>query len=173
MPNSIKARLTAMENLKNVLEQLVEGLGDPSNHYFLSAVYYQQEDGKRVYIASMYLHQDSAWNLQLEADALALDVLLHRQEPDRPTRISIPYEVIYQVQRNHTGGLYTDEDTIYSSAQALSKLKWPPQESPPDRTKMVGNSRNCLPEPQAVSAWITSAWITSAWITNHCSRILE
>jgi hypothetical protein len=134
MPNSIKARLTAMENLKNVLEQLVEGLGDPSNHYFLSAVYYQQEDGKRVYIASMYLHQDSAWNLQLEADALALDVLLHWQEPDRPTRISIPYEVIYQVQRNHTGGLYTDEDTIYSSAQALSKLKWLPQESPPDCT---------------------------------------
>ena len=55
-----------------------------------------------------------------------MDVLLHRQEPDR--RIRLPCEVIWQIQRNNTGGIFTEEDTMYYSAQALSKLKYSPQE---------------------------------------------
>ena len=99
------------------LKQMIVDLASSDQHYMVSANYYdfldQSRPHPRRYMAIIYFHQDSAWDLAIDQQELLADVLLSPDKDAPRERIRIPYNQIYQVARNQTGGLFTEEDSVY------------------------------------------------------------
>lgn len=113
-------------DLLQVLQRVVTGLADPDNHYMISANYYDhiipgQSKYDRWFIAIMYLHQESAWNVELGSDEILMDLILNRDEPREMYRIKIPYDEIWQVQEGHSPA-FTDKDQVFYDSEVLKKL---------------------------------------------------
>jgi hypothetical protein len=105
---------------------LVLGLADPDNHYMISANYYEYiipglPKSDRWYIAIIYVHQDSAWNVELATDGIMMDVILNNEKPEEKYRIRIPYEEVWQVQEGHSPA-FTDKDQVFYDYDVLKKL---------------------------------------------------
>ena len=115
---------SSTQDLLPVLHQVAAGLAQPTNHYMLLAHWYDYEGG-RVLFPAVYLHLDAAWNVELLADVVAVDVLLDRSKPEQRWRITIPYAEIYGVKyyagENFTG-TFTDRHSIYFNDETMASL---------------------------------------------------
>ena len=113
--------------LLSVIKQMIADLANPNQHYMVSANYLEFVDGNREYlrryIAIIYVHRDSARNVAIDQQGLLLDALLSPDKDAPWERIRLPYSQIYEVARNQTGGMFTDEDSVYHEP---AKLRMPP-----------------------------------------------
>ena len=102
---------------------MIADLNSPDQHYMVSANYFEflDEDREhpRRYIAIIYIHQASVWNVDVDQQGILLDVLLSPNENALRERIRLPYSQIYEVASNQTGGMFTDEDSVYHEPAKL------------------------------------------------------
>ena len=117
LADSVDPRLLA------ALKRMTVDLDSPDHHYMVSANYYdfldQSRPHPRRYMAIIYFYQD----LAVDQQGLLADVLLSPNKDAPCERIRISYTQIYQVARNQTGGLFTEEDSVYYEP---AKFKMPP-----------------------------------------------
>jgi hypothetical protein len=105
-----------------VVRQVVAGLADAANSYFLNAIYYEFEGQKR-FTADIYLQADDVRRPVATDDALEVDVHLHPRSGEwHPIRI--PYAVIWRIQQSRSGGMqFTGADPeLFVDNQVLSQL---------------------------------------------------
>ncbi|WP_020597287.1 hypothetical protein [Spirosoma panaciterrae] len=80
-------------------------------------------DHSRQYMCPIFVHQDSAANIDFDEQDMLLDTFFS-PEPGAPAkRIRIPYDQIYQIARNSVGGMFIKEDSVYRES---SRFKVPP-----------------------------------------------
>ena len=98
------------EELASALQQVVDGLSDPDNHFTVSANYYDHltpgRVGERWYIAQIWLNTDTTSNVELIDDGLACDIRLNQHDRDQISRILLPYDQIWSVQSINAKDLY-------------------------------------------------------------------
>ena len=98
------------KELESALQQVVDGLSDPDNHFTVSANYYDHltpgRVGERWYIAQIWLNSDTTSNLELTDDGLACDVRLNKHDRDQISRILLPYSQIWSIQSINAKNLY-------------------------------------------------------------------
>ena len=106
---------------------MLADLIDADNHWMVSASYLEYLDadcaGRRLYLAPVHFHVDSAWTIVLAEMGVELNVLMTPNPKGRRFRVRIPYDQIYNVARKPGGGLFTQQDSVYYD---LSKLVMPP-----------------------------------------------
>ncbi|GAB3715776.1 hypothetical protein GCM10027592_56480 [Spirosoma flavus] len=114
-------------HLLTVLKQMVADYSDSDCHYMVSASYFDFVDSERQhtrqYMAPIYVHQDSAANIDFDEQGVLLDTFFSPEQDTPAERIRIPYDQIYRIARSSTGGLFTNEDTVYNEP---SRFKMPP-----------------------------------------------
>ena len=117
--------------LREVLKKMAADITNPDSHHLVSASYFDFVDSQRPYtrryMCPIYVHQDSASNLDFDEQGILLDTFFSPEEGTPAERIHIPYDQIYSVAKSPTGGLYTDEHRLYSEP---SKFKMPPIPKP-------------------------------------------
>ncbi len=113
--------------LLSVIKQMIADLANPNQHHMVSANYLefvdQDHEHPRRYIALIYIHRNSARNVAVDPQGLLLDALLSPDKDAPWERIRLPYSQIYEVASNQTGGMFTDEDSVYHEP---AKLRMPP-----------------------------------------------
>lgn len=93
--------------LQAALTQLISDLSGSETQYMVAANYYEHQTenrlGQRRYIAQIWLHPDSVWNLVAGDQGLLCDVKLNRNDLSQTSRILVPYSEIWKIQKNHDG----------------------------------------------------------------------
>ena len=96
--------LKLLEVLKAMLADLIEA----DNHWMVSAYYLEYLDadyaGRRLYLAPVHFHVDSAWQVLLAERGIELDALMIPRPDGRRVRIRVPYDQIYNVGINCKSG---------------------------------------------------------------------
>lgn len=111
----------ASHPLVAILEQVTAGLRDPRNHYLVLTSYLEILSGS-VLLGSLHLHQESAWELVVEPDALTCEVLLSPYAGRAPVRVA--YASIWQVQHSHSPQFGADDEDglLYIDNRALDSF---------------------------------------------------
>ena len=116
-------QITLEPALKAVLTQLISDLSGLETQYMVAANYYEHQTenrlGERWYIAQIWLHPDSVWNLVVGEQGLLCDVKLNRNNLSQVSRILLPYSEIWKIQKNDDG-LFTDADNVYYRIDKLN-----------------------------------------------------
>lgn len=113
-------------NLHAALEEMLQGLKDPANHYMVIATYFEyinsdDEDLDKYNFAVVYFHKEAVWDVLLSERSLQADVLLDRDNPSEKYRIQIPLEEIWKVQKS-SNTTFTDEGTLFYSGSVFKKM---------------------------------------------------
>lgn len=112
--------------LQTILQQMLIDLGDEANHYMLMANYYEhistEKANERWYIANIYVHKNAVVNVFFDEESISLGVRLNLDNLHQIDEIKIGLDQICRIQKNRTGGIFSDEDDIYVQ---LSKLNLP------------------------------------------------
>jgi len=117
------------EGLRLALEQMLEDLNNPVNHYMISATYFKHigpgnVDLDKHNFAIIYLNQDAAWNVELLETSLDLDVLLNPDEPEEKYRIRIPLSEIWSIQKSDSK-TFTDVGRMFYSESVFKNMLSP------------------------------------------------
>lgn len=116
-------QITLEPALQAVLTQLTDDLSTERSQYMISANYYEHQTenrlGERWYIAQIWMHPDSVWNLAVSEQGLLCDVKLNRRDLNQVSRILLPYSQIWKIQKNDDG-LFTDADNVYYRIDKLN-----------------------------------------------------
>ncbi len=84
------------------LNQVVDGLTDPDNHYTVFANYYEHQTperfGERWYITQIWFNADTVTDVELTDRGLVCAVRLNRHDLSQVSRILLPYDQIWLVQ---------------------------------------------------------------------------
>ena len=109
--------------LQTVLTQLISDLSGSESQYMISANYYEHRTenrfGERWYIAQIWLHPASVWNLVADEQGLLCDVKLNQNDLSQVSRILLPHSEIWKIQKNNDG-LFTDADNVYCRIDKLN-----------------------------------------------------
>ncbi|GAB3716061.1 hypothetical protein GCM10027592_57030 [Spirosoma flavus] len=102
--------------LMAVLKDILADWADPNNQFLITANYYDQltqgREGERWYIAHIWISQESAHNITLTDEGLVCDVHLNRHDFSLVSRILLPFDQIWNVQRV-TGSLEPTPSLYY------------------------------------------------------------
>lgn len=102
--------------LLDALQELIVDVAQPEAHYTVSANFYEHQapdrKGERWHIAFIWLCQDTTPYLELTADGLLCDVFLNRLDRSQVSRILLPYNQIWRIERI-TGGKGFNPEVYY------------------------------------------------------------
>ncbi len=115
-----------LDDLHAVLVEMLQGLRDPANHYMVSASYFKyvgsdNQDLSEHSMATVYLHQEAAWNLMLSERNLYADVLLNPLLPLTINRIRLPLKEIWSVQQSDSN-IFTDAGRLFYSECVFNRM---------------------------------------------------
>ncbi|UYZ65281.1 hypothetical protein [Hymenobacter weizhouensis] len=107
--------------LQGVLRQIQAGLGDSQNHYLVCTNYFETENGP-VLLGTLHLQQDTVWNLVIDADSFRCEVLLHPDDPQYRSLVTVNYDQVWQVLHGDGPNFSGEraENILYENTEGLS-----------------------------------------------------
>lgn len=85
--------------LATAMHAVAVGLTDPQNHYLVNTTSFDSPAGP-VMMGTLYLHADTAWNLEIGADEFTCDVLLNPRNQREKSRVRVGFGQVWQVLYN-------------------------------------------------------------------------